>query len=87
MQCNFLGVYPSVVISLRNQVDSRTMNKALVPILVRVRPETKALLLRAAKDQRRSQASIVDWLIRQGLQENYSSTEERLEAMLNKRDV
>ena len=35
----------------------------LTPMLVRVRPEAKALLLRASVEQRRSQASIVEFLI------------------------
>lgn len=68
----------------QNRVDSRPMKQKLIPIMVRIRPSAKELLLKAAKDQRRSQASIVESLIVSGLSTQYSSTVQRLESMLKK---
>lgn len=68
----------------QNRVDSRPMKQKLIPIMVRIRPSAKELLLKAAKDQRRSQASIVESLIVSGLSPQYSSTVQRLESMLKK---
>ena len=53
----------------------------LTPMLVRVRPEAKALLLRASVEQRRSQASIVEFLILEHLS-RYKTTDQRLAAFL-----
>lgn len=53
----------------------------LTPMLVRVRPEAKALLLRASIEQRRSQASIVEFLILEHLS-RYKTTDQRLAAFL-----
>ena len=53
----------------------------LTPMLVRIRPLAKALLLRAAEEQRRSQASIVEYLILEHLQ-RYKTTDQRLAAFL-----
>jgi hypothetical protein len=74
------------MISRSNQirVDSRPMKQKLIPIMVRIRPSAKELLLKAARDQRRSQASIVESLIVSGLSPQYSSTVQRLESMLKK---
>lgn len=52
-----------------------------IPTLVRLRPETKALLVRAATEQRRSQSSLVDTLIRDNLSQ-YRDLSDRLAAML-----
>jgi len=53
----------------------------LTPVLVRVRPEAKALLHRASVEQRRSQASIVEYLIMEHLA-RYKTTDQRLAAFL-----
>jgi hypothetical protein len=50
--------------------------------MMRLRPETRALLDQAARDQRRSRASIVDELVHQALRERYSTTETRLDKLL-----
>jgi hypothetical protein len=50
--------------------------------MVRIRPESKALLLKAAKSQRRSQASLIDTMIIDTLQRQYGSTDERLSQLL-----
>ena len=60
------------------------MKQKLIPVMVRIRPSAKELLLKAAKDQRRSQASIAESLIVSGLSPQYSSTVQRLESMLKK---
>lgn len=57
----------------------------LTPMLVRVRPEAKALLLRASVEQRRSQASIVEFLILEHLS-RYKTTDQRLAAFLGDKD-
>lgn len=66
------------------RVHSRPMKQKLIPLMVRIRPSAKELLIKAARDQRRSQASIVESLIMSGLSTQYSSTAQRLEAMLKK---
>lgn len=68
----------------QNGVHSPSMKQKLIPVMVRIRPSAKELLLKAAKDQRRSQASIVESLIVSGLSPQYSSTVQRLESMLKK---
>ena len=55
------------------------------PILVRLRPETKELLDKAAIDQRRSRASIVDELIREAYERKHNDVQARLTAMLGNR--
>jgi hypothetical protein len=74
------------MIALRNQlqVHSPPMKPKLIPVMVRIRPSAKELLIKAATDQRRSQASIVESLIVSGLSPQYSSTVQRLESMLKK---
>lgn len=54
-------------------------------LLVRLRPDTRALLDRASDDQRRSRASIIDEAINTVLRAKYSSTDDRLNAMLGSR--
>lgn len=49
-----------------------------VPVLVRIRPSSKELLIRAAKDQRRSQASVVDTLIVDNLSRQYATSDDRI---------
>lgn len=61
------------------------MKQKTIPIMVRVRPEAKRLLLVAAADQRRTQASIVDELILDNLGRRYASTDQRLASLLSRR--
>ena len=51
-------------------------------LLIRLRPETRALLDRAASEQRRSRASIIDQLLLESLQQRYNTTNDRLNKML-----
>lgn len=51
-------------------------------LLIRLRPETRALLDRAAGEQRRSRASIIDQMLHETLQQRYNSTHDRLNRML-----
>ncbi len=51
-------------------------------ILIRLRPETRALLDRASSEQRRSRASLIDQMIQDALQPRYASTAERLNKLL-----
>jgi uncharacterized protein (DUF1778 family) len=51
-------------------------------LLIRLRPETRALLDRAAGEQRRSRASIIDQMLNETLQQRYNSTHDRLNRML-----
>jgi len=50
------------------------------PLVVRLRP--RALLDRAAEDQRRSLASIVDEAVRQQLRDRYADVSQRLDRLL-----
>lgn len=50
--------------------------------MMRLRPETRALLDQAARDQRRSRASIVDELVHEALKGRYTTTEARLDKLL-----
>jgi predicted transcriptional regulator len=52
---------------------------------LRLRIESRTLLDRAALDQRRSRASIIEECIRQALTQRYSDTQERLNQMLGTR--
>jgi len=52
------------------------------PFLVRLRDDTRALLDRAAEDQRRSRASIVDEAIRAQLKPRYGELGSRLQQLL-----
>ena len=58
------------------------MKQKLIPVMVRIRPASKELLLKAAVDQRRSQASVVDSLIVNNLSKEYANTDVRLEKFL-----
>lgn len=58
---------------------SKSPNK---PLVVRLRPDTRALLDRAAEDQRRSLASIVDEAVRDQLRDRYSDVSQRLDILL-----
>lgn len=51
-------------------------------LLIRLRPETRALLDKAAWDQRRSRASIIDQLVLESLTQRYNTTTDRLNKML-----
>ncbi len=57
----------------------------LSPFLVRLRPETRELLDRAAEDQRRSRASLIDQAIAEMLGNRYTATADRLAAMLGQK--
>lgn len=56
-----------------------TQNK---PFMVRLRPHTRDLLDRAAEDQRRSRASIIDQLIRENLGQRYADVNDRIARLL-----
>jgi hypothetical protein len=56
----------------------------LSPFLVRLRPGTRALLDKAALEQRRSRASLVDQAVTEMLAAKYTGTADRLQAMLGK---
>ncbi len=58
---------------------SQSPNK---PLVVRLRPDTRALLDRAADDQRRSLASIVDEAVREHLRDRYSDVNDRLTRLI-----
>ena len=59
------------------------MKQKTVPLLVRIRPSSKQLLEKAADQQRRSQASLVDTLIVDNLSREFSDTDDRLNKFLN----
>lgn len=61
---------------------TKTKNK---PLVVRLRPDTRELLDRAAEDQRRSLASIVDELVRRELSTRYGDVNDRLRRFLDGR--
>jgi len=56
----------------------------LIPLMVRVSPEAKALLEQAAREQRRSQASLVELLILEHLTK-YRTAHQRIGALLGGR--
>lgn len=63
----------------------RRMNKPkFIPLMVRVNPEAKTMLEQAAKEQRRSQASLVEMLILEHLTK-YRTTTQRIGAFLGAR--
>jgi hypothetical protein len=66
---------------------NKFMKHKTVPVMVRIRLHSKELLVRAAKDQRRSQASVVDTMIVDTLSRQYSTTDDRLNSMLKVRDA
>jgi uncharacterized protein (DUF1778 family) len=51
------------------------------PFMVRLRPSTRQLLDKAAEDQRRSRASIIDELIRDALTPRYADVNDRLQRL------
>lgn len=60
----------------------RYMANQLQPFLVRLRADTRQLLDKAAQDQRRSRASIIDEALREQLQPRYGQLEPRLQRFL-----
>lgn len=58
------------------------MDKQNKPFMVRLRPSTRDLLDKAAEDQRRSRASIIDELIRSALTARYANVNDRLQRLL-----
>ena len=59
------------------------MKQKNIPLLVRIRPSSKQLLEKAAQEQRRSQASVVDTLIVDNLSREYANTDDRLNKFFN----
>lgn len=59
------------------------MTSKTQPFLIRLRPDTRALLDAAAEDQRRSRASIVDELVRAALSQRYGQLQPRLSRFLS----
>lgn len=57
-----------------------TSNK---PFMVRLRPDTRQLLDRAAADQRRSRASLVEQAVKELLEARYADVRARLDQMLS----
>lgn len=55
------------------------------PFMIRLRPETRELLDRAAQDQRRSRASLVDQAVREHLEGRYSEIGQRVTKLLGVR--
>jgi uncharacterized protein (DUF1778 family) len=53
------------------------------PFMIRLRPASRELLDKAAADQRRSRASIVEELIRDALMPRYSDVNQRLQRLLD----
>jgi hypothetical protein len=60
--------------------DMATKNK---PLLIRLREDTRQLLDRAAEDQRRSRASLVDEILREHLEARYADVTSRLDHLLS----
>jgi len=56
-------------------------NAQYKPFMVRLRPSTRDLLDKAAEDQRRSRASIIDELIRDALTPRYADVNDRLQRL------
>lgn len=55
------------------------------PLMIRIRPETKEILRKAADDQRRSMSSLVEQIVREQLTPKYANVNDRLTQMLGKR--
>ena len=62
-----------------------TISKANQPLFIRLREDTRQLLDRAAEDQRRSRASLVDEALRQLLHDRYADVNSRLDQLLSQR--
>lgn len=60
-----------------------TDQEKLKPFLVRLRPATRRLLDQAAQSERRSRASLIDEALLAHLENRYSDTAARLEALLD----
>ena len=54
----------------------------LQPFLVRLHPDTRAMLDRATVEQRKSRAAIIDEAIREMLEDQYKGIDERLDSFL-----
>lgn len=55
------------------------------PVMVRLKPETRALLEKAKNDQRRSMASLIDEAVREMLTPRYAAVSDRLSRFLGDR--
>lgn len=55
----------------------------LKPFLMRLHPDTRALLDKASEDQRRSISSIIDQCVRDQLQPRYGELQPRLQRFLS----
>lgn len=53
------------------------------PFLTRLHPDTRALLEKAAQDQRRSLSSVIDQCVREQLEPRYGQLNPRLERFLS----
>jgi uncharacterized protein (DUF1778 family) len=60
-------------------------DQKLKPFLVRLRPSTRDLLDAAAIKQRRSRASLIDQAVTEMLAGKYTTTTDRLAAMLGQK--
>ena len=63
-------------------ISQRYTDMKTTPFLIRLKPETRALLDAAAEDQRRSRASIIDELVRDALASRYGQLQPRLQRFL-----
>lgn len=53
------------------------------PLLIRLRPETRALLDRASEDQSRSRSNLIDEMVREALAPRYADVTSRLDQLLS----
>lgn len=60
-------------------------HKANQPLFIRLREDTRQLLDKAAIDQRRSRASLVDEALRQLLSDRYADVNTRLDQILSRK--
>jgi hypothetical protein len=61
----------------------RSMNQKLKPFLMRLHPDTRVLVEKAAADQRRSLSSVIDQAVRDQLQPRYGELQPRLQRFLS----
>lgn len=53
-----------------------------IPFMVRLRPDVHSLVKRAAEDQRRSMASVIDQCCREQLGDRYADVHDRLNRLI-----
>ena len=54
------------------------------PLLIRLRPETRELLDRAALDQNRSRSNLIDELLREAFSVRYADVSSRLDQLMSR---